>query len=241
MASSGKPISSWLDQLFRILIVSMILIGLAPLPVMAVTNGAIAGQVSDNSTGLPVSGALVIVSPSGSPTPNWQGNSNGAGNYNVSVPPGVNYQVSAWRTGYITGRASSQNVSDNATTPLSFSLTPGAVIQGTVSDNASVPVQGVTVRAFRPQTPGNVFTSLPTSGSGNYTLTAPQGTGYRIETDKPGYVMTASDNVDIAMGSPVNLNLTIVPTDTVPPANVTNLAAVNPTPNSITMTWTAVG
>lgn len=42
-----------------ILVVAIFFIGMLPLPTLAVTNGTISGYISDNSTGDPVTDAMV--------------------------------------------------------------------------------------------------------------------------------------------------------------------------------------
>ena len=245
MSKSGKKTLSLFSFFLRFLIVSIFLIGILPVPAFAQSNGTIAGQVSDNSTGNPIYDALVLVTESGSQIPVWNASTDTSGNYSISAVPGTGYQVAAYKDGYITGQSSGINVSANTTTTVDFSLVPGGIIQGIVTDNTSSPVQDADVRAYLPASPGTVYTSLPADSSGQYSLTAPPGTGYTVEVDKPGYSTANQTGIQAALGTPTTVNFVLQPPppppDTTPPADILDLAASNPTHNSVTLTWTAPG
>jgi hypothetical protein len=172
--------------LLRLLIAAVFLFGFMPAPALAVENGTISGQVTDSTSSNPISGATILVFASGSQTPGWNGNSDAGGNYSIEVPEGSNYQLSAIKEGYITGNSGSQDVTANETTTVNFPLAPGGIIQGTITDNASNPVQDANVLAYLPATPNTFYSSQPADASGHYSLTVPAGTGYTVEADKEG-------------------------------------------------------
>ncbi len=244
MSRKGKVALSSLGLFLRISIAAIFLLGALPIPVMAVDNGNFAGQVTDNASN-PVDGATILVFASGSQVPGWTVNSASSGNYTVDVPEGINYQLSAYKVGHITGNIGGQNVTGNATTVVNFSLTPGGIIQGTISDNSSDPIQDAGVRAYLPASPGTFYSSMPTNASGQYSLTVPPGSGYIVEADKQGVGSANVTAVSAALGTPTAINLTLLsqqpPQDTQPPAAVTNLATANVTHESILLTWTAPG
>jgi len=228
---------------FRILIMAIFLFALLPVPAQAAANGTFAGQVTDSSTSNPVSGATITVRASGSQIPGWFGNSDGSGNYTIDVLEGNNYQLAAFKEGYITGQSGGQNVTGNATTTVNFSLVPGGIIQGTISDNSSNPVQNANVRAYLPASQETFYSSLPTDSSGHFSLTVPPGAGYTIEADKVDSGSANQTNISAALESPATVNLTLMPSsqDSTPPADITDLATGNVTHESIALTWTAPG
>ncbi|HJX13165.1 MAG TPA: carboxypeptidase regulatory-like domain-containing protein, partial [Dehalococcoidales bacterium] len=246
MRRSGKFSVSSLSFIFRIMVTAVFLFGLLPLPALAQNDGTLAGQVTDNATN-PVAGATVLVFASGSPTPGWNASTNASGGYNVTVPEGNDYRLSAVKAGFITGHAPGQNVTANATTAVNFSLAPGGIIQGAVSDNASSPIQGASVRAFPAASPQNTYDSLPTNPSGQYSVTVPPGPGYTVVVNAPGFATANQTNITATQGSPVTVPFTLEPPpqappqDSTPPANVTDLAAVSTTYDSVTLAWTAPG
>jgi hypothetical protein len=54
MSRKGKVTLSSLGLLLRISIAVIFLLGVLPIPVMAIDNGTVTGQVTDNSTGNPI-------------------------------------------------------------------------------------------------------------------------------------------------------------------------------------------
>ena len=141
----GKYSLSSFNILLRLLIAAVFLIGLLPVPALAAENGTIAGMVTNSSTGNPISGIAISVFTSGSQQPSWAGNTDGTGNYSLSIPPGSGYEVEARQSGYITQRQTGNDVSANTTTTVNFSLVPGGIIEGTVTDNSSSPIQNAGV------------------------------------------------------------------------------------------------
>ena len=166
---------------------------------------------------------MILVFESGAQSPTWNGNTDASGNYSLPIPAGTDYRVSALKEGYVTGQAGDKSVTANTTTTVNFSLVPGGIIQGTVTDNSSSPIQGADVRTYKPETPGTIFTSLSTDSSGHYSLTAPPGTGYTVEVDKQGYDSANQTGVSAVLGSPANVNFTLSPP---PPSDITPPAAM---------------
>jgi uncharacterized membrane protein len=215
-----------------------------PVPVQAVGNGMIAGQVSDNYTSNAIEGTLVLVYAQGSPTPGWNGTTIADGTYDIAVPEGSNYQVTAVIEGFISGQAGGKNVTANDTTIVNFSLVPGGIIRGTVTNNASSPLQNASVQAYLPAAPGTVFTSLASDASGNYSVTVPPGPGYTVVVNKQGFASANQTDVSVAPDVPIMVNFVLqapAPPPNLPPGDIIDLAAGNPTPNSVPLTWTAPG
>jgi len=250
MFKSGKLFSSPFKKLLSLLITAIFIIGLLPaVPVMAQVSGAIAGTVTDNTTSNPISDALIFICESGAQQPTWTINTDGSGAYNISIPEGTGYKVGTRKVGYLTQMNLDQSVTANITTAVNFSLVPGGIIQGVVTDNATGnPIQNANVLAYKPETPGANFTSLPTNAGGNYSITAPQDTGYVVDVQKEGFTSANQTGVATTLGSPVTVNFSLQSppppppaSDNISPAAVTNLVAGSPNPNSITLTWTAPG
>jgi uncharacterized membrane protein len=244
MATPAKLSRPSLNRFLCILVVTFFLIGLLPVPALAEGNGTIAGQVTDNTTAA-ISDALILVFPQGSEQSIGNATTDVSGNYSLSVVEGNNYQLSAMKEGYITGHIDGQNVTANATTTVNFSLIPGGIIQGVVSDNTSTPIQNASVRAFLPASPGTFYSSQPTNSQGEFSLTAPQGEGYTVTAEKQGYSSANQTGVSAIIGTPTVLSLTLLQPpqqqENLPPAAVTDLASANTTHNSVTLTWTAPG
>ena len=232
----------------RILIATIFLLGLLPIPAMAQANGSIAGAVTDNSTGNPISDALMLIFESSAQQPTWTANTDNTGAFNISIPEGTGYKVAARKAGYVTQRRLDQNVTANATTTVNFSLLPGGVIQGKVTANATGAfIQGADVLAFKSGTPEVTFTSLPTDEEGNYSLTAPPDTGYVVSAQKGGFVSANQTGIEATLGSPITINFSLQapppppPSDNTSPDAITDLTVINPAPDSLTITWTAPG
>jgi len=241
MSKSGKLSSSSFNRVFHLLIAAIFLIALLPVPALAQTDGTIAGQVTDNTTGNPINGTTICVLESLYAPISWEGNTNASGNYTVSVPEGTGYVVGAVSYGYVTEVVTGQSVTANATSTINFSLLRGGIIEGTVTDNYSGnSIQGADVWAYMPGTPGVRYETLPAAANGSYSLAAPPGTGYTVQATKSGYVDAIQTGIDAVLNSPATLNLALEPLNP-PPAIVTDLAAGSPTHNSITLTWTAPG
>jgi len=241
--SRKLPVSAF-SLLFRVLVIAIFLIGLLPIPALATVNGTVAGQVTDSSTSNPVSSVSISVFASGSQTPSWFGNSDSSGNYTIEVPAGNNYLISAFKEGYVTGHISGKNVTDNTTTVVNFSLAPGGIIQGTVTDNATNPIQNANVQAYLPASPETFYNSMPTDASGHFSLTVPPGEGYTIEAGKQDVGEADQTGISAVISSPTTVDLTLLipqQQDSTPPADITDLATAGTTSNSVNLTWTAPG
>jgi uncharacterized membrane protein len=242
MFKSGKFYLSSFNLIFRFLIAVIFLIGLMPAPVLAQENGTIAGQVTDNTTSVPIVGATIGVLEAADAPPSWYGNTDTDGNYSISVPEGTGYLVAAGMSGYVSEQVTGQSVTANATTTVNFSLSQGGIIQGVVTDNSTgESIQSVDVWAYKSETPEVRYDTTPTTADGGYGLAVPPGTGYTVEVNKQGYSSANQTGVSAALGSPVTVNFSLVPDDNTPPANINDLVAGNPTHDSITLTWTAPG
>jgi len=126
-------------------------------------SGNLIGNVTDSVTGLPISGALVIVTKGNNQRGTTMTDVNG--NYSFAHLSNGNYTVVASQSGYQT-QASGARISNNNTTIVNFELVPeGGTISGTVTDTASVPIQGATVEIFQGST---LITTETTNFAGNY-------------------------------------------------------------------------
>ncbi len=66
-------------------------------------------------------------------------------------------------------------------------------------------------------------------------------TGYTIAVTCAGYLSANVTGRDAALGTPTTVDIPLQQVDNTPPADITDLAAVGPTPNSVNLTWTAPG
>jgi len=107
-------------------------------------------------------------------------------------------------------------------------------LSGKVTDkDTGLPIVGATVTANSHQT--------TTNSTGDYILSLPAG-NYTLTASKPGYQSaTSSATVNEGATTTVNFTLTPIPPDTTSPSAVIDLSTSNPTPHSITLTWTAPG
>ena len=136
-------------RIFCLLVTTVFLFGLLPVPVLAQADGTIAGQVTDNTTGNPIDNASILVLESADAPPSWSSNTDASGNYSVSVSEGTGYLVGAIKEGYVSRQVTGQSVTANVTTTVNFSLVPGGIIEGTVTDNSTGnPIQGADLRAW---------------------------------------------------------------------------------------------
>jgi hypothetical protein len=118
------------------------------------------------------------------------------------------------------------------------------ILAGQVTDNTSAPISGVTILVFTanstmPDWSGN------TSGSGNYSIVVPVGNNYMLSAVKAGYVTTNITGRNVTVNATTTVNFILQsqppPPDTTPPAAITNLTAINPGSNNVTLTWAAPG
>jgi uncharacterized membrane protein len=228
----------------RVLVATIFFAGILPAAALADGNGSFAGHISDNATGNPVTNGTVLVFTSPSSPPVATASTNTSGDYSAQVPAGPGYQVEARAPGLVAQRVANQSVGENGTTIVNFSLLPGGDIGGAITTNQSAPIQGVRVRVFLPASPQTQYTALPTPGNGQYSLTAPPGTGYTVVADATGYISANQTGIEAILGQMTTVNFTLqaVPAgDITPPAAIANLATANVTHNSLLLTWTAPG
>ena len=246
MSKSRRISLSPFKNLLCFLVTAVFLVGLLPVPAIAQANGSIAGVVSDNITENPISNALILIFEPGAQQPTWTVNTDGSGTYNISIPVNTGYRVTARKVGYLTEINPDRSVTENVTTTVNFSLIPGSIIQGKVIDNATGdPIQNADVSAYKPETPGTSFTSLPTDSEGDYNITVPQDNGYTVSAQKENYLSANQTGIDATLASPTTVNFSLSSSqqvsDNTSPGAITDLAAGNPAPNSVTLSWTAPG
>ncbi len=215
---------------------------------MAQAPGSIAGIVSDNTTSNPISNALIFIFEPEAQQPTWTTNTDGSGAYDIPIPVGTGYRVSARKTGFLTQTVPDKDVTESVTTTVDFSLSPGSIIQGKVTDNAThSPLQGARVSAYKPETPGTTFNSLSTNSTGDYDITVPQDNGYTVVAEKQNFVSANQTGVNATLASPTTVNFSLTSSqpppapDSTSPGAINNLVVGNPTSNSVILSWTAPG
>lgn len=179
-------------------------------------GGVISGIVTDDSTDLPISNALITIFPeSGTDAYGYgYGYSDVSGNYtSVEGLPQGTYYVSVSAAGYIpeaydnlaclacdptTGNSVSVTV--GATTSVDFALTKGGTVSGHVADaTTSNALQNIVVRIF--DINGNAVTQGRTDSSGNYTTSdgLPTGSYFARALAGQGYISELYDGLPCVM------------------------------------------
>lgn len=167
-------------------------------------SGNFSGIVTDSVTGLPISGALVIISKGNQ----QRGSTTTAvnGTYLFSNVNGGNYTVIASEAGYQTQAVGARLV-NNETTFVNFALLPiGGTIDGTVIDAISLlPISGATIRIFQGMeviqtetTNVSGFYSVPDLAPGNYIVQA-SATGYQSQNIGASVQVSPTTTVDFAL------------------------------------------
>jgi protocatechuate 3,4-dioxygenase beta subunit len=177
---------------------------------LSATSG-ISGAVTDSQApAQPVSGATVSYTGTGGTTGSGTTTTSSSGGYTFNgVPPGT-YSVTASRAGFTSPAAQTPAVTSGVSATANFILTANSGIGGTVSDQASAPVNGATVSyTGTGGTTGSGTTT--TNSSGVYALNGvPSGT-YSVSASDTGYTSPAAQAVTVTSGattSGVNFTLT---------------------------------
>jgi 5-hydroxyisourate hydrolase-like protein (transthyretin family) len=174
------------------------------------SDGRIAGQVTDEATGLPLSGVTVSVhSADGSRVESLVTDTTGSyismtglstGTYYARTTNGKGYVNEAWDNVPCPScnptRGTAIIVTAGATrTGVDFALAVGGRISGNVRDEATgLPVSSVSVQIY--DASGSFATSGTTNAAGDYSAAGlPSGTYYARTTNGKGYVNEAWDNV----------------------------------------------
>jgi hypothetical protein len=131
--------------------------GLTPQPQLGVGSSRIHGRVIAADSEGAIAGAQVSIQRlGGAPAAPRRTTADGNGAFDFRDIPAGRYAVSAGRAGYVTSQyrerrtATPVTVADRQVVgPLSLSLTPGAVIAGSVVDALGAPVARTMVRALR--------------------------------------------------------------------------------------------
>ena len=168
------------------------------------TQGTLAGLVSDSVSGLGVAGATVNVYNGATLIGTTTTDANG--NYTVDVDAGTGYTVQVSAAGYTTLNQNSVTVSANATTTLNLqpTLTQGT-LAGVVSDSVSgLGIAGATVNVYNGAT---LIGTTTTGANGNYSLNVPAGSGYSVQVSATGYTTLNQNSVTVAANATTTLNL----------------------------------
>ena len=161
-------------------------------------GGSIAGTVTDNATGLPLSRASVYVTGLAGV---WAANTDSQGHYSVSGLPTGSYELEFWDGGYLpqfynhhadASNADPLSVTSGQTIPnVDGALSPGATITGTLTDaQTGQPISGETV--FADNANGQPVASASTGSDGRYQLsgltTGSYEVGFGVYGTGPNYV-----------------------------------------------------
>ena len=159
--------------------------------------GAIAGTVTDASTGDPIEGANVTVTAGA-----YSDITDAYGHYNITdVPPGT-YTVTASASGYYSNSTSATVISEETTTAdLELSPLPGT-IAGTVTDASNgEAIIGATVTA-------NGYNAT-TDAYGHYNITdVPLGT-YTVTASATGYESASQTDITVFAEETTTVNFTL--------------------------------
>ncbi len=165
-------------------------------------NGTIAGNVTNASSGLSISGATVTAN-------GMMATTDANGSYSISIAAGT-YTVTANATGYNTNSTSGIVVGSGATVAQNFALTPGVApivngtIKGTVTNASSgLAIVGATVAA---DTQSNI-----TDANGNYSINIAAGT-YTVTANATGYQTDTTTGVVVTSGNVTTQNFALTPT-----------------------------
>lgn len=144
--------------------------------------GTVIGTVSSASG--PVYGASVTVRPAGATSGGVQTSSSVTGSFNVSVEPGVAYQVIASKQGYNTATSTTSTIplGGEVNSTITMSLL-GSSVSGVVTSSEGSVLSGATVIASS----GSNSYSTSSGAGGAYTLSFPPGT-YTVDISAAGHV-----------------------------------------------------
>jgi N-acetylneuraminic acid mutarotase len=140
----------------------------------AAPSGTLEGTVTDASTGNPISGAQVSVSPLGASTV-----TDANGHYSLTLPVGT-YDVTASAFGYVSQTANGVVVTDGGTTTQDFALqtAPSHSLSGTVSDASNNPLAGATVTIL-----GTPIPPATTDANGHYSFASVPDGAYDVRAE----------------------------------------------------------
>lgn len=168
------------------------------------TGAELHGRVVQKSSGAPVAGAQVLVSP-------WGRNGDVArvvtdeqGTFSAPGLPAGGYDVVARAPGYVRAMRRGVMVSQGERFELTLELRGMGAVQGTVRDEADRPVAGalVTTDQFVSDMLGTTYTRALTDAEGRYRLTGlPVGSAY-LMAYREGSAVAASALVEVTEGEP---------------------------------------
>jgi len=102
-----------------------------------------------------------------------------------------------------------RGVSETTSNTLTFSVSPGGSISGTVTNATNgQPISGATVKALQN---GDVLTTATSDTSGNYTIPELPGGTYSLEAQAPGFLRSTRDNVEVVTGQNTQVNFSLSP------------------------------
>jgi N-acetylneuraminic acid mutarotase len=152
-------------------------------------RGTLTGTVTDHSNGNPIAGADIDVAPLGASTTTGPN-----GEYTLTLPVGT-YDVTASAFGFASDTAFGVQIVQDQTTTQDFQLdpAPSGSLSGTVSDDASNPIENATVTIL-----GTPIPPATTDATGHYSFdSVPEGT-YNVKAEAGRCNDSVTDSVVIS-------------------------------------------
>lgn len=171
--------------------------------------GWVVGTVTDQSSTLPISGAIVTATPGSSAAV-----TDANGDYNLTLAAGT-YTLTAAASGYQTATATGIVVSAGSEVAQNFALSSNVgTLKGNVTSSATqAPILGATVKVY---SGGSLVGVQTTNSSGGYQFTLSAGT-YVINATALGYQPSANLTVSVIAGQTTIRSVALTPTGAGPP------------------------
>ena len=173
------------------------------------TTGIISGKVSDSSTGLGLSGAMVTALQSG--ISKGQSTTSTDGSYSISSLSAGTYDVRAEKTNYQTQTQTGKSVTAGQTTTVNVALVSQVTtgnITGKVTSSSGTALSYATVSAYQS---GSLIKSTTSLTDGTYTLSNLNPGTYDLTASLSGYQSQTRTGISVISGqttSGINFSLT---------------------------------
>lgn len=170
----------------------------------AVTNGTLAGTVSNASGGAGISGATVQALQNG--VVKSSALTAGDGTYSMNNLTAGNYDIQVSASSFGTGVRNSVSVLAGQTAMVNVSLSAPSTISGSISQsNGTTPIPGASIQLFVGSAPGNKTSA---DANGNYSIAGLNAASYTLQASATGYV-TKSQTATLAAGSTTTANFAL--------------------------------